>query len=342
MLDELRIHLEKFGRLRNFNYTTKEITFVITLKEYNMFRNHVLDKDTQWTLNTYLQDNSTITSTPTLKDVKDKFSNKKLLGKWSSYSDLNDLPIVPDDRSQDGSEQEFKEDEDNLGDKFNKKLDELFEKYVKKFLDVYILEDNKEVIRDFESITAESSLKNAYSIAYCKGDKRIMDSSIDTKLYIITELMHLCIGIPEGYEDKNEAGAANELGWFKGRYEIDLSENIMLNTEIKKVKEELQEVKERLAQKPDDFSMLTWSEDLPGKTGNFTVITDEGLYSGQVTNGELTGQGIYRYKNGDVYEGFLEGGEPKGLGTMTYFGNVEPKVVTGNWTSKDTYTPFKR
>ena len=104
----------------------------------------------------------------------------------------------------------------------------------------------------------------------------------------------------------------------------------MLNTEIKKVKEELQEVKERLAQKPDDFSMLTWSEDLPGKTGNFTVITDEGLYSGQVTNGELTGQGIYRYKNGDVYEGFLEGGEPKGLGTMTY---KDGEILSGDFHS---------
>ena len=362
LLQELSTNLQEFGRLRNYNFeNNNKITFVITLKEYNMFINHVLDKDKQWTLNTYLRDNSIKTSSPTFKDVKNKFSNKKLPGKWvtsnsnkeeegseeeGSEEEENEEEGSEEEENEEegseeeGSEEEENEDEDNLAKIFKDKLINLNKKYVKKFLDVYILEENKEINGDFQSISAESSLKNAYSIAYCKGDTRILDSSIDTKLYIITELMHLCIGNPEGYTEENDLFTNSKLSKLLNELHVqsndikELNDNLGNEKKIhdadnKKYAQDIESLRKQLEQqqlqkKTDDFSMLIWQDQMSNNTnGNYTVIMPSGLYSGQVQGGQITGQGIYRYKDGFFYEGQLVNGVRSGNGTLTYpDGNV--------------------
>ena len=41
------------------------------------------------------------------------------------------------------------------------------------------------------------------------------------------------------------------------------------------------------------------------------------IYYGQLKNGQLDGQGIYKFANGSIYEGYFENNEFHGRGKLT-------------------------
>jgi len=51
-------------------------------------------------------------------------------------------------------------------------------------------------------------------------------------------------------------------------------------------------------------------------------------YEGAWRAGEITGQGVARYRSGDVYEGTFENGTRQGQGRLTY---ATGQVVDGLW-----------
>lgn len=57
-------------------------------------------------------------------------------------------------------------------------------------------------------------------------------------------------------------------------------------------------------------------------------MTDGERYEGDFVNGQLTGKGVFFYKNGEQYEGDFVNGCKEGYGTMYY---PDGRYDTGRW-----------
>ena len=58
------------------------------------------------------------------------------------------------------------------------------------------------------------------------------------------------------------------------------------------------------------------------------IWTDGERYEGDFVNGQLTGKGVFFYKNGERYEGDFVNGCKEGYGTMYY---PDGRYDTGRW-----------
>jgi hypothetical protein len=65
------------------------------------------------------------------------------------------------------------------------------------------------------------------------------------------------------------------------------------------------------------------------RDGTGTITLPDGFsYTGDWTNGEISGKGRATYNNGDVYEGTFVRGRRQGAGTMTY---ATGQTAQGEW-----------
>ena len=69
-----------------------------------------------------------------------------------------------------------------------------------------------------------------------------------------------------------------------------------------------------------------WANDTYHGHGRF--VSAEGVYEGGHFEGEWEGYGVYRWANGDVYDGQFEGNERHGLGRKLY---ADGRVEEGLW-----------